>query len=68
MIRLATTIPETYVELVELYPPRIIRDIEELEKATAVSNWLFFKAVNDAQKDYLGLLHDLRDGYDPDDC
>jgi HTH-type transcriptional regulator/antitoxin HigA len=56
--------PETYEELVRLYPPRKIHDQVELENATEVADWIALRAQNDAQLDYLELLGDLMDEYE----
>ena len=56
--------PESYEELVRLYPPRKIHDQIELEHATEVSDWIALRAKNDAQLDYLELLGDLMDEYE----
>lgn len=56
--------PETYEELVRLYPPRKIHDQIELENATEVADWIALRAKNDAQLDYLELLGDLLDEYE----
>jgi HTH-type transcriptional regulator/antitoxin HigA len=56
--------PETYEELVHLYPPRKIHDQVELENATEVADWIATRAKNDAQLDYLELLGDLLDEYE----
>ena|ERR1700692_3300047 len=56
--------PETYEELVRLYPPRKIHDRIELENATEVADWIALRAKNDAQLDYLELLGDLLDEYE----
>src|ERR1700722_7738276 len=56
--------PESYAELVRLYPPRKIRDAVELENATEVADWISLRAENDAQLDYLELLGDLLDEYE----
>jgi HTH-type transcriptional regulator / antitoxin HigA len=56
--------PETYEELVRLYPPRKIHDQVELENATEVADWIALRARNDAQLDYLELLGDLLDEYE----
>ena len=56
--------PETYEELVRLYPPRKIHDQVELEAATEVADWMALRAKNDAQLDYLELLGDLMDEYE----
>jgi HTH-type transcriptional regulator/antitoxin HigA len=56
--------PETYEELVRLYPPRKIHDQIELENATEVADWISLQAKNDAQLDYLELLGDLMDEYE----
>src|ERR1700722_4901777 len=56
--------PESYAELVRLYPPRKIRDAVELENATEVADWIALRAKNDAQLDYLELLGDLMDQYE----
>jgi HTH-type transcriptional regulator/antitoxin HigA len=56
--------PETYEELVRLYPPRKIHDQVELETATEVADWIALQAKNDAQLDYLELLGDLMDEYE----
>lgn len=56
--------PETYDELVRLYPPRKIHDQVELENATEVADWIALRAKNDAQLDYLELLGDLMDEYE----
>jgi len=56
--------PESYAELVRLYPPRKIRDALELENATEVADWISLRAENDAQLDYLELLGDLLDEYE----
>jgi HTH-type transcriptional regulator/antitoxin HigA len=56
--------PETYEELVRLYPPRKIHDQVELENATEVADWMALRAQNDAQLDYLELLGDLMDEYE----
>ncbi len=56
--------PETYEELVRLYPPRKIHDQVELEAATEVADWIALRAKNGAQLDYLELLGDLMDEYE----
>jgi hypothetical protein len=56
--------PETYEELVHLYPPRKIHDQIGLENATEVADWIATRAKNDAQLDYLELLGDLLDEYE----
>jgi HTH-type transcriptional regulator/antitoxin HigA len=56
--------PETYEDLVRLYPPRKIHDQVELENATEVADWIALRANNDAQLDYLELLGDLLDEYE----
>jgi HTH-type transcriptional regulator/antitoxin HigA len=56
--------PETYEELVRLYPPRKIHDQIELENATEVADWIALRAKNDDQLDYLELLGDLMDEYE----
>lgn len=56
--------PETYEELVRLYPPRKIHDKVDLENATEVADWIALRAKNDAQLDYLELLGDLLDEYE----
>ena len=56
--------PETYEDLVRLYPPRKIHDQAELENATEVADWIALRAKNDAQLDYLELLGDLMDEYE----
>jgi HTH-type transcriptional regulator/antitoxin HigA len=56
--------PETYEELVRLYPPRKIHDQIEMEHATEVADWVAIRAQNDAQLDYLELLGDLLDEYE----
>jgi len=61
---LPAEVPQTYEELVRLYPPRKIHDQVELENATEVADWLALRAKNDAQLDYLELLGDLLDEYE----
>ena len=56
--------PQSYEELVRLYPPRKIRDAVDLENATAVADWISPRAENEAQLDYLELLGDLLDEYE----
>ena len=56
--------PETYEDLVRLYPPRKIHDQIELDNATEVADWIAIRAKNDAQLDYLELLGDLLDEYE----
>lgn len=56
--------PETYEELVRLYPPRKIHDQIDLENATEVADWIALRAQNDAQLDYLELLGDLMEDYE----
>jgi HTH-type transcriptional regulator / antitoxin HigA len=56
--------PESYEELVRLYPPRKIHDQVDLENATEVADWIALRAKNDAQLDYLELLGDLMDEYE----
>jgi len=56
--------PETYEDLVRLYPPRKIHDQIELENATEVADWIALRAQNDAQLDYLELLGDLLDEHE----
>jgi HTH-type transcriptional regulator / antitoxin HigA len=56
--------PESYEELVRLYPPRKIHDQIELENATEIADWIALRAKNDAQLDYLELLGDLLDEYE----
>jgi HTH-type transcriptional regulator / antitoxin HigA len=63
-IDLPAEVPQTYEELVRLYPPRKIHDQVELENATEVADWLSLRAENDAQLDYLELLGDLLDEYE----
>jgi HTH-type transcriptional regulator / antitoxin HigA len=63
-IDLPAEVPQTYEELVRLYPPRKIHDQVELENATEVADWLALRAKNDAQLDYLELLGDLLDEYE----
>jgi HTH-type transcriptional regulator / antitoxin HigA len=63
-LRLPAEVPETYEELVRLYPPRKIRDQIELDNATEVTDWLAPRAKNDAQLDYLELLGDLIDEFE----
>lgn len=63
-LRLPSDVPETYEELVRLYPPRKIHDQIELENATEVADWISLRAKNDAQLDYLELLGDLLDEYE----
>jgi len=63
-LRLPAEVPETYEELVRLYPPRKIRDQIELDNATEVTDWLATRAKNDAQLDYLDLLGDLIDQFE----
>jgi HTH-type transcriptional regulator / antitoxin HigA len=56
--------PETYEDLVRLYPPRKIHDQIELENATEVADRVAIRAQNDAQLDYLELLGDLLNEYE----
>jgi antitoxin component HigA of HigAB toxin-antitoxin module len=56
--------PESYKELVRLYPPRKIQDQIELENATEVADWISVRAKTDAQLDYLELLGDLLAEYE----
>ena len=63
-VSLPAEAPETYEELVRLYPPRKIHDQIELEHATEVADWIAIRAKNDAQLDYLELLGDLMDEYE----
>jgi HTH-type transcriptional regulator / antitoxin HigA len=56
--------PESYEELVRLYPPRKIHDQIELENATEIADWIALRAKNDAQRDYFELLGDLLDEYE----
>jgi HTH-type transcriptional regulator / antitoxin HigA len=56
--------PESYEELVRLYPPRKIHDQIELENATEVADWISVRAKTDAQLDYLELLGDLLAEYE----
>ena len=63
-LRLPADVPETYEELVRLYPPRKIHDQIELENATEAADWISLRAKNDAQLDYLELLGDLMDEYE----
>lgn len=56
--------PQSYEELVRLYPPRKIRDAVGVENATAVADWISLRAKNEAQLDYLELLGDLLDEYE----
>jgi HTH-type transcriptional regulator/antitoxin HigA len=56
--------PESYKELVRLYPPRKIHDQVDLENATEAADWIALRAKNDAQLDYLELLGDLLDEYE----
>lgn len=56
--------PESYEELVRLYPPRKIRDTVELQNATEVADWISLQAKNEAQLDYLELLGDLLDEHE----
>src|ERR1700732_1804942 len=63
-VSLPAEAPETYEELVRLYPPRKIHDQIELENATEVADWIALRAKNDAQLDYLELLGDLLDEYE----
>jgi HTH-type transcriptional regulator / antitoxin HigA len=56
--------PESYEELVRLYPPRKIHDQVDLENATEAADWIALRAKNDAQLDYLELLGDLMDEYE----
>jgi HTH-type transcriptional regulator/antitoxin HigA len=63
-LRLPADVPETYEELVRLYPPRKIHAQIELENATEVADWISLRAKNDAQLDYLELLGDLIDEYE----
>jgi HTH-type transcriptional regulator / antitoxin HigA len=63
-IALPAEVPQTYEELVRLYPPRKIHDQVALENATEVADWLSLRAKNDAQLDYLELLGDLLDEYE----
>ena len=63
-LRLPADAPESYEELVRLYPPRKIHDQIELENATEVADWISLRAKNDAQLDYLELLGDLIHEYE----
>jgi HTH-type transcriptional regulator/antitoxin HigA len=63
-LRLPVDVPETYEDLVRLYPPRKIHDQIELDNATEVADWISLRAKNVAQLDYLELLGDLIDGYE----
>jgi HTH-type transcriptional regulator / antitoxin HigA len=63
-LSLPAEVPETYEQLVQLYPPRKIHDQVELANATEVADWLALRAKNDAQLDYLELLGDLIDQYE----
>lgn len=63
-LRLPAEVPETYEELVRLYPPRKIRDQIELGNVTELTDWLSLRAKNEAQLDYLELLGDLIDTYE----
>jgi HTH-type transcriptional regulator / antitoxin HigA len=63
-LRLPAEVPQTYEELVRLYPPRKIRDQIELGNATEITDWLVLRATNDAQLDYLELLGDLIDEFE----
>ena len=63
-LSLPAEVPETYEDLVRLYPPRKIHDQIELENATEVADWIALRAKNDAQLDYLELLGDLLDEYE----
>ena len=56
--------PETYEDLVHLYPPRKIHDQIELENATEVADWIALRAKNDAQLDYLETLGFVLDEYE----
>jgi HTH-type transcriptional regulator / antitoxin HigA len=56
--------PETYEDLVRLYPPRKIHDQIELENATEVADWIALRAQNDAQLDYLETLGFVLDEYE----
>ena len=56
--------PETYEELVRLYPPRKIHDQIELEHATEVADWIAIRAQNNAQLDYLETLGYLLEKYE----
>ena len=56
--------PETYKDLVRLYPPRKIHDQIELENATEVADWIALRAQNDAQLDYLETLGLVLDEYE----
>jgi hypothetical protein len=56
--------PESYEELVRVYPPRKIHDQVELETASEVADWIALRAKNDAHLDYLELLGDLMDEYE----
>lgn len=61
---LPSEVPETYEELVRLYPPRKIHDQIEQKNATEVADWIAIRAKNDAQLDYFELLSDLLDEYE----
>jgi HTH-type transcriptional regulator/antitoxin HigA len=63
-MKLPEKTPETYEELVRLYPPRKIHDQIELDRATEIADWIALRAQNDAQLDYLELLGDLMDEYE----
>jgi HTH-type transcriptional regulator / antitoxin HigA len=56
--------PETYEELVRLYPPRPIHDQIELENATEAADWIALRAKNKDQLDYLDMLGDVLDKYE----
>jgi antitoxin component HigA of HigAB toxin-antitoxin module len=63
-LNLPAEAPESYDDLVRIYPPRKIHDQIELENATEVADWIAIRAKNDAQLDYLELLGDLMDEYE----
>ena len=63
-VNLPAEVPNTYEDLVRLYPPRKIHDQVELENVTEIADWLALRAKNDAQLDYLELLGDLIDQYE----
>jgi HTH-type transcriptional regulator / antitoxin HigA len=63
-VNLPAEVPNSYEDLVRLYPPRKIHDQVELETVTEIADWLALRAKNDAQLDYLELLGDLIDQYE----